>query len=196
MNCYDFDQTVFFPDSSYLFVMHCLRHYPRSVLRALPGACFAGALKLLSLCETRVLKEKLFSFLPYLDDIDRIVEEFWAEYFEKGISEWYLLEKRDDDVIISASPDFLLRPAAEKLGVRLIATRMDRHTGRILGNNCHDYEKVTRFYREYPGEHVDAFYSDSITDFPMARLAERAYLILERGVMRPWPEWKGGRKWA
>ena len=196
MNCYDFDQTVFFPDSSYLFVMHCLRHYPRAVLHALPGASFAGALKLLSMCETRVLKEKLFSFLPYLDDVDRIVEEFWAENYEKGISEWYLLNSRDNDVIISASPEFLLRPAAERLGVHLIATRMDRHTGRILGKNCHDYEKVTRFYREYPDEHVDAFYSDSISDFPMALIAERAYLILERGVLRPWPERKGGRKWA
>ena len=37
MNCYDFDQTIFFPDSSYLFVMHCLRRYPRAVLRAVPG---------------------------------------------------------------------------------------------------------------------------------------------------------------
>ncbi|MBO6041352.1 MAG: haloacid dehalogenase-like hydrolase [Oscillospiraceae bacterium] len=196
MNCYDFDQTLFFPDSSYLFVMYCLRHYPRAVLRALPGACFAGALKLLSMCETRVLKEKLFSFLPYLDDIDRIVEEFWAENYDNGISQFYLLEKRDDDVIISASPEFLLRPAAERLGVRLIATRMDRHTGRIIGNNCHDYEKVTRFYREYPDERVDAFYSDSITDFPMARLAERAYLVEGRGTLRAWPKQKGCRKWA
>ncbi len=195
MNCYDFDLTVFFPDSSFLFVMHCLRRYPRAVLRALPGAGLTGVLKLLSLCETRALKEKLFSFLPYLDDVDRVVEEFWAENFDKGISEWYLLRKRSDDLILSASPEFLLRPAAERLGVRLIATRMDRHTGRILGKNCHDHEKVTRFYREYPGERVDAFYSDSITDFPMARLAERAYLILGRGVMEPWPERKGN-KWG
>jgi hypothetical protein len=190
MNCYDFDQTVFFPDSSYLFVMYCLRHYPRAVLRALPGACVAGTLKLLSLCETRLLKEKLFSFLPYLDDVDRIVDEFWAENYDKGISEWYLLRRRDDDLIISASPEFLLRPAAEQLGVRLIATRMDRHSGRILGLNCHDHEKVTRFYRAFPDERVDAFYSDSLTDFPMARLAGQAYLILRRGVMEPWPERK------
>lgn len=196
MNCYDFDQTVFFPDSSYLFVMYCLRRWPRAVLRALPGSCVAGALKLLGMRETRELKEQVFSFLPALDDVERIVEEFWEENFDRGIAAWYLRQRRDDDLILSASPEFLLRPAAERLGVHLIATRMDRHTGRILGNNCHDYEKVTRFYREYPNGRVDAFYSDSLSDSPMARIAERAYLVEGRGTLRPWPEQKGGKPWA
>ena len=80
-------------------------------------------------------------------------------------------------------------------GSSLVNTIDGEDTGLILGKNCHDHEKVTRFYREYPGERVDAFYSDSITDFPMARLAERAYLILGRGVMEPWPERKGN-KWG
>ena len=191
MNCYDFDKTVFFPDSSYLFVMYCLRHYPKAVLRALPLTCLTGALKLLSLCETRELKEKLFSFLPYLDDVDRIVEAFWDESFDSGITSWYLQQKRDDDLILSASPEFLLRPAADRLGVRLIATRMDRHTGRIMGKNCHDHEKVTRFYREYPGERVDTFYSDSLTDYPMARIADCAYLVERGKTLRRWPERKG-----
>ena len=186
MNCYDFDLTVFFPDSSYLFVMHCLRRYPRAVLRALPGAGLTGVLKLLSLCETRALKEKLFSFLPYLDDVDRVVEEFWAENFDKGISEWYLLRKRSDDLILSASPEFLLRPAAERLGVRLIATRMDRHTGRILGKNCHDHEKVRRFYEMYPNGHTEKFYSDSLSDSPMAEIADRAFLLKKHRIF-PWP---------
>ena len=63
MNCYDFDQTVFFPDSSYLFVMYCLRHYPRAVLHALPNASVTGLKRLLKQAETRELKEKIFSFL-------------------------------------------------------------------------------------------------------------------------------------
>ena len=73
------------------------------------------------------------------------------------------------------------------LGVRLIATRMDRHTGEILGKNCHDHEKVTRFYREYPGAHVDRFASDSYSDSPMARIADAAVLVLDRENRIPWP---------
>ena len=192
MNCYDFDETLFFPDSSYLFVMYCLRHWPRAVLRALPGTLFVGVKKILRLADTRELKQQVFSFLRDLDDPDRVVEEFWAENFERGLAAWYLPQRREDDVILSASPEFLLRPAAERLGVRLIATRMDRHTGEILGKNCHDYEKVTRFYREYPGARVDRFYSDSLSDSPMARIAKTAVLVVDRETLAPWPE-RGGR---
>lgn len=192
MNCYDFDETIFFPDSSYLFVMYCLRHWPRAVLRALPGTLYIGTKKLLHLADTRELKQQVFSFLRDLDDVDRVVEEFWEEKFDRGIADWYLRQKREDDLIISASPEFLLRPAAERLGARLIATRMDRHTGEILGKNCHDYEKVTRFYQVCPDERVDCFYSDSYSDSPMARIADAAVMVKDRENLIPWPG-KGGR---
>lgn len=195
MNCYDFDQTIFFPDSSYLFVMHCLRRYPKAVLRAMPGTVLMLLLHLLGRKDTRALKEQVFSFLPYLDDVDRIVDEFWEENFEPGIAVWYLRQVREDDVILSASPEFLLRPAAERLGVRLIATRMDRHTGKIIGKNCHDYEKVTRFYQSYPQQHPEKFYSDSLSDSPLARIADRAYMVKDRVTLAPWPDQKGGRPW-
>lgn len=188
MNCYDFDQTIFFPDSSYCFFMYCLRHYPKAVLRALPATAVTGLLALLRLRDTRALKEKVFSFLPYLDDVDSVVECFWEESFDEGIAAWYLNQREDDDVIVSASPEFLLLPAVERLGVRLIATRMDKHTGRILGNNCHDYEKVTRFYQVYPGQHPEKFYSDSLSDSPMARIADSAWLVEDRVTLSPWPE--------
>lgn len=186
MNTYDFDNTIFNPDSSYAFVLYCLRHYPRAVLRALPGAAVYGLLHVLKVRDTKALKERIFSFLRHLDDIDRIVAEFWAENRD-GIGSWYLAQMREDDIIISASPDFLLRPITEELGVRLIATPMDRHTGKIIGRNCHDVEKVTRFLKEYPHGHTENFYSDSLSDTPMARMADRAFLV-DHGKLSPWPE--------
>lgn len=185
MNTYDFDQTIFNPDSSYAFIMFCLRRRTGAVLRALPGAALAGLLHLGGWVDTKTLKEKLFSFLRYLEDVDGTVAEFWAESWG-GIEEWYLRQKREDDVIISASPEFLLRPAAEKLGVRLIATPMDKNNGRIIGANCHDEEKVRRFYGEYPDAHTENFYSDSLSDSPMAMIADSAFLV-KKGSLSPWP---------
>ena len=185
MNVYDFDQTIFNPDSSYAFVMYCLRHYPRAVLSAAPGMAGFALLHLAKKADTRALKEKVFAFLPRLDDVDRIVREFWETNWS-GFAPWYLAQKREDDLIISASPGFLLQPAADKLGVRLIATPMDKHTGKIIGKNCHDYEKVTRFYAAFPHEKPDRFYSDSLSDAPMARLAKQAFLI-QKGEPVPWP---------
>ena len=100
---------------------------------------------------------------------------------------WYLLQKRSDDLIISASPDFLLRPAAERLGVSLIATPMNPYTGRIQGKNCHDEEKVRRYLEHYDRYSVENFYSDTLSDTPMAKLAARAWLVKDHQCF-PWPE--------
>lgn len=186
MNVYDFDQTVFYPDSSYCFLMYCLRHRTGAVLRAAPGMALAGLRCLMKQADTKALKEKVFAFLPGIGDVDRTVADFWRENRNR-LEGWYLKQKREDDLIISASPEFLLRPIAQELGVALIATEMDKRTGKIRGNNCHDAEKVRRFRERYPEAKVEAFYSDSLSDSPMAALAERAYLV-KRGELSPWPK--------
>lgn len=185
MNVYDFDQTIFSPDSSYCFVMYCLRHYPRAVLSALPETLLMGLLVLLKMADTKDLKEKVFGFLPRIDNIEEVVTAFWAENRDK-IQPWYVAQRHEDDLIVSASPEFLLRPICLELGVGLIATKMDMHTGRISGLNCHDEEKVRRYRERFPNTVPEAFYSDSLSDSPMARIAERAYLV-KKTVLSPWP---------
>ena len=186
MNVYDFDQTIYYPDSSYSFVMFCMRRYPRIVLGCLPGDATALYNIYTDKGGTQQLKESVFSFLRYIDNVDELVESFWRE--NRGrIGNWYLKQAREDDLIISASPDFLLRPIAKELGVELIATPMDKYSGLITGKNCHDEEKVRRFRELYPDGHVDEFYSDSLSDTPMALLAEKAFLV-KRGELSPWPK--------
>jgi phosphoserine phosphatase len=186
MNVYDFDKTVFYPDSSACFLRYCLRHYPRAVLKALPGASVVGLRWLMKQCETKELKEQLFSFLPLLESVEQTVADFWAEY-RKNLAPWYLDRKQPDDLILSASPEFLLRPVCEELGIRLLATDMDPYTGKIHGLNCHDEEKLRRFRKAFPGERVERFYSDSLSDAPMARTAAEAFLV-KNGELLPWPD--------
>ena len=187
MNVYDFDDTIFVPDCSFCFLRFCMRHYPRAVFKMLPGALWQFVLYLREgKKDAGPLKESLFSFLNRLDNVERIVQEFWEENFDR-IEPWYLNQKRDDDLIISASPDFLLRPAAEKLGVSLLATPMNPYTGKILGKNCHDREKVRRCLEHYDASSVEDFYSDSLSDTPMAKLARRAFLVKDHQLL-PWPD--------
>ena len=185
VNSYDFDQTIFYPDSSYCFVMYCLKKYPGAVLKAVPGAVWAGLGCLRRKAEVKELKEHIFAFLKDLQNVDELVKDFWEQH-RGNIASWYLAQKRPDDLIISASPEFLLKPIAEELGVHLIATRMDKHTGKITGPNCHDKEKVRRFYEAYPGGHTEEFYSDSLSDSPMAEIADRAFIV-DRDKISPWP---------
>ncbi len=186
MNVYDFDETIFHPDSSKCFLFFCLRHHSLAVSKALPKVIVPFLLYLKDgRRDAQNLKEALFSFLNRIDNIEEVTEEFWKVHFGQ-IAPWYLSQKRADDLIISASPVFLLQPAADRLGVRLIATDMNPYTGKIRGRNCHDAEKVRRYLKEYPADAVEEFYSDSLSDTPMAKLAARAFLV--RGEERiPWP---------
>ena len=184
MNTYDFDKTIFYPDSSVTFIKHCFRKYPWIMLKNFPGAIPQAVAYAVKGGSATKLKEKLFAFLKDIPDIDSEVERFWAEN-KDGIGEWYLRQKKDDDVIISASPEFLLEPVCRELGVGLIGTRMDKHSGKIDGENCHDKEKVRRFYERYPDGHSDEFYSDSMSDLPMAEISDRAFM-LKKHVISPW----------
>jgi len=103
-------------------------------------------------------------------------ERFWSGQIAL-IKAWYLEQKREDDLIISASPEFLLMPVCRELGVTLIASQVDPRTGRYDGKNCHDEEKVRRMKEAYPEVEIDRFYSDSRADTPLAKLAKQAFLV-------------------
>ncbi len=186
MNAYDFDKTIFYPDSSACFFRFCLKRHPAAVLRVLPRAVLMALRYRAGKLGARELKQQLFSFLRDIRNVEQLVDAFWEENYSR-IGAWYLQQKRPDDVIISASPRFLLFPVCERLGVRLIATEMNPHSGVIQGENCHDIEKPKRFHALFPHEHIEAFYSDSLSDAPMAELADHAFLLKKHRIS-PWPQ--------
>lgn len=181
INAYDFDGTIYSGDSSVDFYFFCLKKN-KKVLRQLPIQLFAFILYLLRIIDKTTFKEKIFSFLKQIDNVDEYVKEFWVEK-KKKIYPWYLKQKEASDVIISASPEFLLKPIGKELGVEVIASVIDKKTGKFLRKNCHDYEKVTRFEEKHKKNIIDKFYSDSLkSDRPMLEYANEAYLI-ENGTV-------------
>jgi phosphoserine phosphatase len=123
------------------------------------------------------LKQRFFLFVRDIADIDAHLKCFWDAHIG-NINEWYKKTRRCDDVIISASPDFLLRPACDRLGIKtLIASPVDKYTGSYSGLNCDGDEKAKRFKQQFPNGKPDSFYSDSDSDLPMARLARVAYKV-------------------
>ena len=182
MNAYDFDKTIYPGDSATHFWLFCLRRRPLTIVSAL-RALSPLAAGLAGKKSRGEGKQALYSCLRLIPDVRAEAAAFWDSHIDR-IYPWYLARKRDDDLIISASPDFLIGEACRRLGVRHIATDMDLHTGRIRGENCRGEEKVKRFRREYGGETVEEFYSDSLSDRPMMDLAERGYLVKNGAVTR------------
>ena len=171
MNVYDFDNTLLKGDSTARFFAFCLRRYPRMWLDA-PAQAANGLLFVLRLRKKQAFKQRMLHFLALIGDVDQAVDDFWRENFPR-IKAWYPPRHRADDVVISASPEFLIRPACARLDIRCVmGSPVDKHTGRFLGPNCHGQEKVTRFHARFPGARIEEFYSDSHSDDPLAALAE------------------------
>ena len=183
MNVYDFDNTILRGDSSARFFAWCLGHCPRMWLD-LPGQLVNGLLFITRLKPKQAFKQRMFGFLRLID-VDWALEGFWRDNLPR-IKGWYRQAQRPDDVIISASPEFLIGPACAALGIRAVmGSPVDRRTGRFYGPNCHGAEKVRRFREVYPDAQIDAFYSDSHSDDPLAALARTAWMVKgER--LEPW----------
>lgn len=184
MNAYDFDKTIYKNDSSTDFLIFCILRHPKALSRI--PAIITGYVKFFILKKGKKedFKEKAFSIVKYCD-IEKDVADFWRKNQTK-IKRFYLNQKRDDDVIISASPRFLLEPICKKLGItHLICTETDSKTGKFHSPNCWGEEKVVRFNKEFKGALVEEFYSDSYSDTPMANLAQKAVLV-KGDKLLPW----------
>lgn len=184
VNVYDFDKTLLPYDSTEAFFRVCVKKYPRAALRAASAVPRLPLLAAGAASKTEV-KERFYRFLTGIPDVDAEVAAFWQTHFS-DIHPWYLHKRRPDDIIISASPEFLLRPAAEKLGVRLIASRVGKYTGLYEGANNSGREKVRRLRMAFPETAIAEFYSDSRGDTPLANLADRAFLVRGERIL-PWP---------
>lgn len=191
MNVYDFDGTIYDGDSSVDFVIWCMLRYPKGLLRLPPMGVAAVRYLAHGITKTQA-KQVFFSFLRNVPDAEGEVVAFWNEH-ERKVGQWYRDRHRDDDVVISASPEFLLREVCSRLGIQnLIASDVDPSDGTFLHDNCHGKEKPNLFYRRFPGAEVEAFYSDSVrADWPMAEEAQSAFLVTH-GRLSPWPEGQRG----
>ncbi len=176
VNAYDFDNTIFRGDSTARFLAFLLRRKP-ALARYVFIWAWAAAKYALRLTDKTRMKQKIYSVFSRVEDMDALVEEFWRKNASR-VKSFYLEGRRPDDIVISASPEFLLRGICADLGVGLlIASRVDSATGGYDGLNCHGEEKVRRLREAAPDAAIGEFYSDSHSDEPMARIARKAFLV-------------------
>jgi len=176
INIFDFDNTIYRGDSTADFYLFCVRRKPR-LLIYLPCQLWHTLRYFLKLEKRGAFKGHFFIFIRGLKDIETMVERFWQSHF-KNIKPWYLEMEHSHDVIISASPHFLLYPAFQKLGAHsLIATEVDLQTGQLIGENCYGEEKVVRLRQLFAEANIERAYTDSLVDLPLLALAKEPYLV-------------------
>lgn len=180
MRGFDFDGTLYRGDSTFDFYLFTLRKRSRCA-RVLPNQLMGIWLFAMKRIDREEFKARFYSFLRYVDDVPGLVEAFWRRHAYK-VNEPILRKAVTGDLVISASPSFLLGPFCEHKGLSLIASEVDMTTGALIGPNCRGGEKVRRFREQYGDLILDEFYTDSLVDAPMAACARRSYLVRRSDV--------------
>ncbi len=177
LDLYDFDGTIYDGDSGVDIVLFAIKKNPKVIFHLMSSLGII-ILYLLKLRTKEEMKNRLFGFLKYFPDTSEFVKEFWECYEHKLKDFWLEKKTHKNDIIISASGYFWLKPIADKYKVRdLFATEIDPSTGVVVGNNCHGKEKVRIFRDKYPKAEVMKMYTDSKNDLPLIEIAKEGILV-------------------
>lgn len=178
---YDFDGTIYDGDSETDFLFFCLKKN-KKVIKLLPKIVISFIKyksKYLTITE---LKEIITSFVKYFDNTEELVKEFWKSH-RKNLKEFYLRKDHSNDIIISASPFFLLEGICKELKVKdLIASDVDIKTGKFNKENNSKEVKVKNFREKYPKAIIEEMYSDSMNDKPLLDLANKSYMVKKNKI--------------
>jgi HAD superfamily hydrolase (TIGR01490 family) len=185
---FDFDGTLTYRDSFTLFLRKELGffRYALGLIRlALPALGFLVGHKTRDELKGYLIRNFLTGFS--VAEIAVLSDDFcrrqWPSLMrEAGCAE--VSEQVQQGALVticSASPEIILKPFAERLGVQLIATQLEERngvlTGSIRGRNCRQAEKVKRLTKVY-GDlrffHVRAW-GDSAGDKQLLEAADEPY---------------------
>ncbi len=176
MNLYDFDNTIYRGDTNNDIIIYSIKRHPINVIISLIKSKRLYRKYKRGLIEFKDVKEVLLSFLFKINNLDAYLDKFVDKHL-KNIKPWYYDQKKDNDVIISASYEIWIKKFCDKLGIKyFIATKTDSN-GKIVGKNCKGDEKVIEFRKLFPNEKVECAYSDAKIDIPMFNIAKKAYVV-------------------
>ncbi|HIV64256.1 MAG TPA: haloacid dehalogenase-like hydrolase [Firmicutes bacterium] len=177
MRAFDFDQTIYdgYSYRDFCFFVTARRPWLAFYLPVIIVVALLKACRLISM--KRTVEIILWPYLRF-KKIDEYIVKFWDKK-EKRIQQWYKDIHSPDDLIISATPSFFLEEICRRIGVtNLIATEIDRKTGKVVDPYCYREGKWQRFIARY-GEDakLTEYYTDTMRDEFMLGKAERGFFV-------------------
>lgn len=185
VDIYDFDKTAIPYDSALHYWFWSMLHRPWTLI-LLPFQLFWGTLMIIKVLPVPIFKKIAFNFVSLINT-EKSVKKFWDKH-EKDIYDFFKPENRNPDrkcVIISASPDFLIKEIASRMKVDYcIASHHSTKNGHLIGSLCRRDVKVTMFRQLLPDAEVENVYSDSLEhDKYIFDLGNRCFLA-KKGVLK------------
>lgn len=181
IRAFDFDHTVYKGYSYRDFVFYTTLRRPW-VLLWLPVIIVTAILTALKVIPMkRTVEVILFPYLRFRK-IDEYIVKFWDKRQDR-IQQWYKDIQQPDDVIISATPKFFLEEICRRIGIKtLIATEIDRKTGKVVDPYCYREGKWLRFTEVFGEDAVlEEYYTDTEKDSGMLKRARHGYVVDKKG---------------
>ena len=180
MNIYDFDNTIYDGESFFDFFIEYIKVNPVCV-RFLPKVMFAFLKYKLG----KVTVEQMMTdYAPVIkkcycdyDKWEEFTQKFWDSHMH-NIKSFYKEVQKDDDLILTASPELTIREIAKRLGIKnIVCSKIDDKTGQIT-RICMRQNKIKALKEDFGDVEIDDFYTDSIkNDGFFAEYAKRVFLV-------------------
>lgn len=185
MNAYDFDGTIYNGDSGVEFIKFMFFKKPFFMAKHLVKASIGFIKYKLKKIEFKEMKENLFSFVSKIDSLEKYTAEF-AEKNKDKIKKYYFTNRKEDDVVVSASLDFYLIPLCKVIGINtVICTKYDIKNGKIINANCKNAEKVKRLEEQFGKDVIiENAYGDSKGDYELLCRAKEGFWIKGEEVVQ------------
>lgn len=201
---FDLDKTLIKIDSYLPFLFGWLLKHPKKIFHV-------SVLPLLYVYYLMARKDRSFIKEAFLtafmkgaekNEVKQYVENFWKRFLPRHLNKKAMQKlnwHRDHGhqvYIISASFEFYISCLKNVLPVDgIFGTKAqwqnDILTGRLLGKNCKDDEKVIRLEKEL-GINLNSVcyyaYSDSDSDIPLLKNAAFAFKVNSKGITPWWPQ--------
>ena len=180
MNVYDFDNTIYRGESVLDYFFFYIKKTPY-LIKYIPKVFYALYRYKRGQMTVEAALEKYAGFvedyLKNIEDLDADAKEFWDGHMHK-IKPFYKTLQREDDVIVTASPESSMREICRRLGVRhCVGSVIDGDTGKIV-RLCMRSHKIPAFLEAFPEAHVENFYTDSPkNDAPLIVMADHAFVV-------------------
>lgn len=180
MNVYDFDNTIYDGESPMDFFFAYVRVNPR-LIKLIPKVLKAITLYTMGKV---TIEDAMKKYAPYIkkyyceyDGWNEFTVKFWDKRMNK-IKPFYAEIRREDDVILTASPDLTMNEIARRLNMKnIICSHIDPVSGEIT-KPCMRENKIKYFFEQYPNAKIENFYTDSIkNDGFIAQKAEHIFIV-------------------
>ena len=184
MNVYDFDNTLYDGESVvdfFLFLLNKKKHLA-VFLPIVAYVAFLYKIRKLDIDQIYLLANK-FSFVvkKHRNEAEELIKEFWSCNISK-LKFDFIKYVKEDDVIITASPNLLIQPIIPYLKAKnIISSDYQLEQGK-LNFICIGKNKVVAFKKSFPDAKINNFFTDSLNDMPLINLADNVYMVRGKRV--------------